>query len=136
MNKVGIARPSTFNMQGHKNSRSVPMDPYLTEGTIRDHARKAQHCLEQYWDVFFMDHIWGAAETWRKCVRQIEMSPFQEALIVRGVREHAEEEDTMPPSVQFPIAYAAVLVGECLEEIDKVNESVVNLDLMVGSREM
>ena len=33
------------------------MDPYPTEGTIRDHSRKVQHCLEQYRDVFFMDHI-------------------------------------------------------------------------------
>jgi len=64
------------------------------------------------------------------------MSPFQEVLISRGIREHPEEEDAMPVSVRFPIAYAAVLAGECLEEIDKVNKSVVNLDLVVGGREI
>jgi len=37
----------------------------------------------------------------------------------------------MPASVQFPIAYAAVLVGECLEEVDKVHDDIVNLDLVV-----
>ena len=79
-----------------------------------------------------MDHIWAAAETWRQRLPAIEMTVFQEELISRGLKEHADEEDAMPASVQFPIAYAAVLVGECLEEIDKVNENVVNQDLVVS----
>jgi len=83
-------------------------------------------------DVFFMDHIWGAAEMWRTCLLGIEMLVFQEALIARGLKEHANEEDAMPVSIQFPIAYVAVLVGECLKEIDKVNKQVVNQDLVVS----
>jgi len=121
-----------YNQQGHVRARSNRMDPYPTESMIRDCARKAQHRLEQYRDVFFMDHIWGAAETWRERLPGIEMSVFQEELIVRGLKEHADEEDAMPASVQFPIMYVAVLAGECLEEIDKVNESVVTLDLVVS----
>ena len=62
----------------------------------------------------------------------IEMLVFQEELIARGLKEHADEEDTMPVSVQFPIMYTVVLAGECLEEIDKVNESVVTLVLVVS----
>jgi len=58
--------------------------------------------------------------------------PREEELIARGLKEHTDEEDAMPASVQFPIMYAAVLAGECLEEIDKVNESVVTLDLVVN----
>jgi len=108
------------------------MDPYPTESTIRDRARKAQHRLERYRDVFFMDHIWGAAETWRERLPAIEMLVFQEELIARGLKEHPDEEDAMLSSVQFPIMYTAVLAGECLEEIDKVNESVVTLDLLVS----
>jgi len=108
------------------------MDPYLTESTIQDRTRKAQHRLEQYRDVFFMDHIWAAAETWQECLPSIEMSVFQEVLIARGLKEHADKEDTMPSSMQFPIAYAAVLARECLEEIDKVNKSLVNLDLVMS----
>jgi len=102
------------------------------ESTIWDRARKAQHCLEWYRDVFFMDHIWGAAETWREYLLAIEMLVFQEELIARGLKEHADEEDMMPASVQFLIMYAAVLAGECLEEIDKVNKSVMTLDLVVS----
>jgi len=60
------------------------------------------------------------------------MSVFQEELIARGLKEHADEEDAMPASIQFPIVYAAVLAGECLEEIDKVNESVVTLGVVVS----
>jgi len=108
------------------------MDPYPTESTIRDHARKAQHRLERYRDVFFIDHIWGAAETWQECLPNIKMSVFQEELIARGLKEHADEEDAILASVQFPIMYVAVLAGECLEEIEKVNESVVTLDLVVS----
>jgi len=79
-----------------------------------------------------MDHIWGAAETWRSRLPGIEMTVFQEALIARGLKEHADEEDAMPASVQFPIAYAAVLAGECLEAVDSVHDDVVNLDLVVS----
>jgi len=67
-----------------------------------------------------------------ECLSGIEMSVFQEELIARGLKEHADEEDTMPVSIQFPIMYVAVLAGECLEEIDKVNESAVTLDLVVS----
>jgi len=108
------------------------MDPYPTESTIWDQARKPNHCLERYRDVFFMDHIWGAAETWWERLPAVEMSVFQEELIVRGLKEHADEVDAMPASVQFLIMYMAVLAGECLEEIDKVDESVVTLDLVVS----
>jgi len=79
-----------------------------------------------------MDHIWGAAKTWREHLPAIEMSVFQEELIARGLKEHADEEDAMLVNVQFPIMYSAVLAGECLEEIDKVNKSVVTLDLVVS----
>jgi len=79
-----------------------------------------------------MGHIWGAAKTWQERLPAIEMSVFQEELIARGLKEHADEEDVMPVSVQFPIMYTAMLAGECLEEIDKVNESVVTLDLVVS----
>jgi len=108
------------------------MDPYPTESTIRDRARKPNHRLERYQAVFFMDHIWGAAETWRERLPAVEMSVFQEELIARGLKEHADEADAMPASVQFLIMYTAILAGECLEEIDKVNESVVTLDLVVS----
>jgi len=79
-----------------------------------------------------MDHIWGAAETWQEHLPAVEMSVSQEELIARGLKEHANEADTMPASVQFPSMYTVVLAGECLEEIDKVNESVVTLDLVVS----
>ena len=62
----------------------------------------------------------------------IEMSVFQEELIARGLKEHADKADVMPASVQFLLMYTVVLAGECLEEIDKVNKSVVTLDLVVS----
>ena len=43
---TGIVPPSTYNQQGHICSRTNWMDPYPTESTIRDCARKVQHCLE------------------------------------------------------------------------------------------
>jgi len=60
---------------------------------------------------------------WWERLPSVEMSVFQEELIARGLKEHADEVDEMPASVQFPIMYTAVLAGECLEEINKVNES-------------
>jgi len=127
-----IVPPSTYNQQKHVCARSNRMDPYPTESTIRDRAWKPNHCLEQYQDVFFMDHIWGAVKTWRERLPAVEMSVFQEELIARGLKEHADEEDAMPVSIQFLIMYSAILAGECLEEINKVNESVVTLDLVVS----
>jgi len=130
--KKNTSSPSTYNQQKHVRARSNRMGSYPTESTIRDRARKPNHPLEWYQDVFFMDHIWGAAKTWWERLPAVEMSVFQEELIARGLKEHADEVDVMPASIQFPIMYTAVLAGECLEEIDKVNESVVTLDLMVS----
>jgi len=90
------------------------MDPYLMEGTIRDRATKKPHRVELYWDVFFMDHIWAARETWSERLESIEMTVFQNVLIKRGLKEHPDEEDEMLARVQFLLVYAVVLAGECL----------------------
>ena len=132
LTRILVVRSSTFNQQGHTKAWSNQMYPYPTEGTIRDRARKAQHRLERYQDVFFMDHIWATAETWRSRLPGVEMTVFQEVLITRGLKEHTNEEDAMLASVQFPIAYAAVLAGECFEVVDNVHDDVVNLDLAVS----
>jgi len=63
-----------------------------------------------------MDHIWGAAKTWQERLPAVEMSVFQEELIARGLKEHADKADAMQVSVQFPIMYLAVLAGECVEQ--------------------
>jgi len=68
--------PSTYNQQGHVRARSNRMDPYPTESMIWDHTRKVQHHLERYRDVFFMDHIWGAAKVWRERLPAIKMLVF------------------------------------------------------------
>jgi len=80
MKNIEIVPLSTYNQQGHVRARPNRMDPYPTESTIRDCAWKAQHCLEGYRDVLFMDHIWGAAETWQERLPSIKMSVFQEEL--------------------------------------------------------
>ena len=92
---------------------------------------RRRHRLEKYQDVFFMDHIWAAKETWRGRLLAIEMLVFQEVLIVRGLKEHLDEEDQMLTCVSYPLGYLVVLATECLEEVNKVNDEVIHNDLLV-----
>jgi len=80
-----------------------------------------------------MDHIWVLQETWRNRISSIEMLVFQEALILRGLKEHPDEEDDMLTCVSYPLGYSVVLAAECLEAIDNVSEEAIQFDLLVGS---
>ena len=60
------------------------------------------------------------------------MTPFQEALLSRGLAEYTIPGDSMLDTVLVPIHYAAVIGGECLEAIANLDNKVVHHDLMVG----
>jgi len=130
---VRPTKPSTYNRQGHVLARDNRHQPYPSQSQIRDRVVKNQHHLEKYQDVFMMDHIWAAQETWRNRLWSIEMSVFQEALISRGPKEHPDEEDAMLTCMLYPLGYLVVLAAECLEAIDTVSEEAIQFDLLVGS---
>ena len=68
---------------------------------------------------------------WRERIGAVEMSPFQEAWINRGLRAVHDEEDDIPPEVDILMGYSAVGMAECLEAVDKVNEDLIETDLKV-----
>jgi len=51
---------------------------------------------------------------------------------LRGLKEHPDEEDDMPPCVSYPLGYLVVLAAKCLEVIDNVLEEAIQFDLLVG----
>ena len=56
--------------------------------------------------MFLKDQIWATREIWSTRVRAIEMTPFQEALLSRGLAEYTILGDSMPDTVSVPIHYA------------------------------
>ena len=63
----------------------------------------------------------------------IEMTPFQESFLQRGLAEFAVPGDSVPDSVSVPIHYVAIIGEECLEAIANVDNKVIHHDLMVGN---
>ena len=69
---------------------------------------------------------------WRERVKRVEMTPFAEAWLQRGIRSSHDVEDKIPAEVDVAMGYAAVAMGECLAAVDKIDEDVVENDLKVS----
>jgi len=99
---------------------------------VKARTEATQHWGEKFDDLFLKDQVWATCEIWSTRVRAVETTPFQEALLSRGLAEYTIPGDSMPDTVSVPIHYAAVIGGECLEAIANLDDKVVHHDLMVG----
>jgi len=99
---------------------------------VKARTEVTQHWGEKFDDLFLKDQVWAAHEIWSTRVRAVEMTPFQEALLSRGLTEYTIPGDSVLDTVSVPIHYAAVIGGECLEVIANLDDKVVHHDLMVG----
>ena len=58
------------------------------------------------------------------------MTPYQDALIGRGLRPFPDPEDMMDPMKDVLMGYSAALAVECLEEVGNLEDKV---DMEAGS---
>ena len=59
---------------------------------------------------------------------EIELSPFQESILSRGLRAMHDVEDKMCDTVDVAIGYLAVLGAELFSELEMTNDSLQRLD--------
>jgi len=55
---------------------------------VKARTEATQHWREKFDDLFLKDQVWAAREIWSTRVRAVEMTPFQEALLSRGLAEY------------------------------------------------
>ena len=55
---------------------------------MKARTEATQHWGEKFDNLFLKDQVWAAREIWSTRVRAIKMTPFQEALLSRGLAEY------------------------------------------------
>ena len=59
---------------------------------------------------------------------EIELSPFQESILSRGLREVHDVEDKMCNTVNIAIGYSAVLGAKLFSKVEMTNDCLQRLD--------
>ena len=59
---------------------------------------------------------------------EIELSPFQELILLRGLRVVHDVEDKMCDTVDVAIGYSAVFGAELFSEVEMANDSLQRFD--------
>ena len=57
--------------------------------------------------------------------KRVGMTPYQDALIGRGLRPYPDPEDMMDPTKDVLMGYSAALVVECLEEVGNLEDRLI-----------
>ena len=64
----------------------------------------------------------------RKGLGEIELSPFQESILLRGLRVIHDVEDKMCNTIDISIGYSAVLRAKLFAEVEMTNDCLQRLD--------
>ena len=68
-------------------SRGNAYQPYLIWAQVVAQTESHQHHFQKYQDLFLKDQIWAGKKHWEQCRSQIELTPFQDEMLKRGLRE-------------------------------------------------
>ena len=123
---------TSYNNMGHTVCCNNPHQPYPIRALIVARTEGVHHFTERYNDLYLKDQIWAGKKHWEEQHKYIEMSPFCEGLVARGLWELHNWEEEVPPVVNASIRFVAVLLCELFEAVDKVSEELTTCDLMVG----
>jgi len=64
----------------------------------------------------------------------VESSVFVDSLLELGLRDLHKKADNVNHNVVVPLAYSAVLTGECLELIEALGDNALHKDAVTGGR--
>ena len=123
---------TSYNNMGHTVCRNNPYQPYPIRASIIARTEGVHHFQERYNDLYLKDQIWARKKYWEKRHPYIEMLPFCEGLVARGLHEFHDQEEEVPPIVNASIGFTTVLLCELFKAMDKVSEELTTCDLMVG----
>ena len=123
---------TSFNDLGYTVCQGNPHQPYPIRALVLTQTESIHHYTERYNNLFLKDQIWAGKKHWEKWHKFIEMLPFCEGLVSRGLQEWHDQEDQLPGCVNTSVRFAVVLSCELFEMVDKVSEETTTFDLLVG----
>src|SRR5258707_13467907 len=75
--------------------------PYLTKVTVDHRVAGKSHSFERWKDLHLQDFVYADKAVGRKTLGRFELTPYQDALLVRGLVETNYIEDQMVPIVDL-----------------------------------
>src|SRR5258707_2978736 len=113
-----------FNNQGHLVSRGNRHQPYPTRVAVDHRVAGKSHSFERWRDLHLQDFVYAAKAVGRKSLGRVELTPYQDALLERGLVETHDIEDQMVPIVDLAVGYSAAIGLETFRAMDNMSEEM------------
>lgn len=78
-----------------------------------------------------MDKVLAVKWIWKDQIKSVELIAFQDSMLQCGLWELHDIEDWIPGCADVPTGFTSVMLGECFEKIEQLDEKVVQHDLLV-----
>src|SRR5258705_13092049 len=117
-----------FNNQGHLVSRGNRHQPYLTRVDVDHRVAGKSHSFERWRDLHLQDFVYAAKAVGRKSLGRVELTPYQDALLDRGLVETHDIEDQMVPIVDLAVGYSAAVGLETFQSMDNMSEEMSRVE--------
>ena len=117
-----------FNNQGHQTCRGNRHQPYPTKVNVDHRVSGKSHSFERWKDVHLQDFVYAAKAVGRKLLGRVELTPYQDALLERGLVETHDIEDQMVPIVDLAIGYSAAVGLEAFQSMDNMSEEMSRVE--------
>ena len=110
-------------MTAHGNQ----FQPYPSSSQVNAQVKK-NHQFEHFGNVYIQDLVLAGKAVERKQLGEIELSPFQESFLSRGLRAMHNVEDKMCDTINVSIGYSAVLGAKLFAKVEMANDCLQRLD--------
>src|SRR5258707_3264924 len=118
-----------FNNQGHHVCRGNRHQPYPTKVAVDHRISGKSHSFERWKDVHLQDFVYAAKAVGRKSLGRVELTPYQDALLERGLMESHDIEDQMVPIVDLAVGYSAGVGLETFQAMDNMSEEMNRVEM-------
>src|SRR5258705_442090 len=113
-----------FNSQGHHTCRGNRHQPYPTKVNVDHRVAGKSHSFERWKDLHLQDFVYAAKAVGRKTLGRVELTPYQDALLDRGLVETHDIEDQMVPICDLAVGYSAAVGLEVFQSMDHMSEEM------------
>jgi len=99
------------------------------EVSKRTQSKTVRH--DRFKDLYLRDFVQAGKMVWRDRFRNVESTHFQEEMMARGLAFEHLEVDPVPEVADTCLRFTAVAMAEVFSELDKHDEEVRTLRLVV-----
>src|SRR5258705_13020872 len=96
----------------------------VTRVVVDNRVASKSHSFERWKDLHLQDFVYAAKAVGRKSLGRVELTPYQDALLERGLVETHDIEHQMVPIVDLAVGYSAAVGLEGFQAMDNMSEEM------------